>query len=56
VKFLSKIVIPNQTLSEWLTIKPEIYQKTGDLLLAYIAENWNHERYQVGEYLVAKAA
>ena len=55
VKFLSKLVIPNQVLSEWLTTKYQIYQKTNDLLLSYIAENWHNERLQVGEYLISKA-
>lgn len=56
VKFLSKLEIPNQVLCDWLTIKYEVYQKTNDLLLSYIADNWSHEKLQVGEYLVAKAA
>ena len=56
VKFLTKLEIPNQVLCEWLTVKYEVYQKTNDLLLSYIADNWSHEKLQVGEYLIAKAA
>jgi hypothetical protein len=56
VKFLTKLEIPNQVLCDWLTVKSEVYQKTNDLLLSYIADNWTHEKLQVGEYLVAKAA
>lgn len=56
VKFLTKLEIPNQVLCDWLTVKYEVYQKTNDLLLSYIADNWSHEKLQVGEYLVAKAA
>lgn len=56
VKFLSKLEIPNQTLCDWLTVKYEVYQKSNDLLLQYIADNWNHEKLRVGEYLITKAA
>jgi hypothetical protein len=56
VKFLSKLEIPNQVLCDWLTFKYEVYQKSNDLLLQYIADNWTHEKLQVGEYLIAKAA
>ncbi len=44
IKFLSKLEIPNQVLCDWLTIKYEVYQKTNDLLLSYIADNWSHEK------------
>ena len=56
VKFLSKLEIPNQTLCEWLTVKYEVYQKTSDLLLSYIADNWLNEKLHLGEYLISKAA
>lgn len=56
VKFLTKLEIPNMVLCNWLTVKYEVYQKTNDLLLQYIADNWNHEKLKVGEYLIAKAA
>ncbi|CDW71353.1 dna-dependent protein kinase catalytic subunit [Stylonychia lemnae] len=55
VKFLSKLEIPNETLCEWLTKKHLLYQKSSDLLLSYIAENWNHFKLNVGEYLIIKA-
>lgn len=56
MKFLTKLEIPNQTLCNWITLKYEVYQKTSDLLLQYIADNWNHEKLQVGEYLISKAS
>jgi len=49
---MSKLKIPNETLHEWLTSKYIVYQKTSDLLLGYIADNWQKEKVQVGEYLV----
>jgi hypothetical protein len=55
VNFMSKLKIPNETLYSWLTEKYQIYQKCSDLLLAYIAENWQNEPEQVGDYLVNKA-
>lgn len=56
VKFISKLEIPNQTLCDWLTTKFEVYQKTNDLLLQYVAEYWNHDKLHVGEYLITKAS
>lgn len=55
VNFMSKLKIPNETLYSWLTDKNQIYQKSSDLLLTYIAENWQTEPEQVGEYIVNKA-
>jgi len=37
-------------------VKFEVYQKTNDLLLQYVADNWNHPKLKVGEYLFTKAA
>ena len=56
MKFLTKLEIPNEILCDWLTIKFEVYQKTNDLLLQYVADNWNHDKLKVGEYLIAKTA
>jgi hypothetical protein len=56
LKFLTRLEIPNQTLCDWLTVKFEVYQKTNDLLLQYVADNWNHPKLKVGEYLFTKAA
>lgn len=33
VSFMSKLKIPNQILSRWLTVKNDVYQKNSDLLL-----------------------
>ena len=54
VNFMSQLHIPNATLSEWLTNKSEIFHKSSDLLLKYIADNWKREDFQVGNYLVEK--
>ena len=55
VFFLSKLAIPNAVLAEWLTAKHWVFQRTSDLLLAYITENWEHPELRVAQYLVAKA-
>ena len=55
VSFMSKLKIPNEVLSRWLTSKNDVYQKNSDLLLQYIAENWSRDKVHVGEYLVQKA-
>ena len=52
---MSKLCIPNELLYEWLTSQYQVYQRTSDLLLQYIADNWTKDRIQVGEYLVLKA-
>ncbi len=44
IKFMSKLEIPNQVLCDWLTVKYEIYQKSHDLIMQYIADNWQHEK------------
>jgi hypothetical protein len=54
VKFLSKLKIPNETIAEWLTVKYAVYQKTNDVILTYIEENWNDPKYHVGEYIITK--
>jgi len=55
VSFMSKLKIPNEILSRWLTVKNDVYQKNSDLLLQYIADNWSRDKIHVGEYLVQKA-
>ncbi len=55
VSFMSKLKIPNEVLSRWLTTKNDVYQKNSDLLLQYIADNWSRDKVHVGEYLVQKA-
>ena len=52
---MCKLRIKNEELVQWLTEKPLIYQRTSDLLLAYIAENWSKDPVFVGEYIVNKA-
>jgi len=51
---MSQLQIPNETLSNWLSVKSEIYHKSSDLLLKYIADNWIRDDIQVGSYLVEK--
>lgn len=52
VKFMSKLKIPNETLFEWLNCKDLIYQRTSDMLLQYIADNWTRDKVNIGEYLI----
>ena len=52
---MCKLNVPNQMLYEWLTTKYQVYQKTSDLLLQFIADNWSRDRVQTGEYLIMKA-
>lgn len=55
VSFMSTLRIPNETLNIWLQDKSFVYQKTSDLLLVYIKENWTKEKIHLGEYLIQKA-
>lgn len=49
---MASLGIPNEILSEWLTNKSDVYHKTSDILLKYIAENWTRSDTQVGHYLI----
>lgn len=53
---MAQLRIPNETLFSWLTGKSSVYQKTNDLLLKYIAENWIKDKVHLGEYLIQKAS
>ena len=55
VQFMCKLRIRNEELIGWLTEKTQIYQRTSDLLLAYIADNWSKDPIFVGEYIINKA-
>ena len=50
LKFLSKLKIPCDYLSSWLTEKHLLFQKGSDLLYDYIESNWG----EVGGYLISK--
>lgn len=56
VSFMAQLRIPNGTLFNWLTSKSFVYQKTSDLLLTFISDNWIREKVHLGEYLIQKAA
>jgi hypothetical protein len=53
---MSQLRIPNETLFNWLTSKSFVYQKTSDLLLKFISDNWVKDKVHLGEYLIQKAA
>ena len=55
VSFMANLKIPNETLNNWLKDKSFVYQKTSDLLLIFISENWTKEKVHLGEYLIQKA-
>ena len=55
VDFMASLRIPNETLNNWLKDKSFVYQKTSDLLLKYISENWTKDKVHLGEYLIQKA-
>ena len=52
---MASLRIPNETLNTWLKDKSFVYQKTSDLLLKYISENWTKDKVHLGEYLIQKA-
>ena len=56
VSFMAQLRIPNETLFNWLTSKSFVFQKTSDLLLSFISDNWMKEKVHLGEYLIQKAA
>ena len=55
IQFMCKLRVKNEELVLWLTEKNQVYQRASDLLLAYIADNWNKEPVFVGEYIISKA-
>jgi hypothetical protein len=55
VNFMAQLSIPNEILSEWLTTKSVVYHKCNDIILKYIADNWNRTDIRLGDYLVEKA-
>ena len=55
IQFMCKLRVKNEELVQWLTEKSQIYQRASDLLLSYIADNWNKEPVYVGEYIISKA-